>query len=43
MVQPFNGLSYLMVARYAYQAAVVNEFTCAPKDLVGVDIEFRFR
>ncbi|CAE7757565.1 W [Symbiodinium sp. CCMP2456] len=29
--QPFNALSYLMVARYAVQATVVNEFTCAPK------------
>ncbi|CAE7280654.1 W [Symbiodinium sp. CCMP2592] len=29
--QPFNALSYLMVARYAVQATVVNEFTCEPK------------
>jgi len=29
--QPFNALSYLMVARYAVQATVVNEFTCETK------------
>lgn len=29
--QPFNALSYLMVARYAVQATVVNEFTCSEK------------
>ena len=29
---PFNALSYLMVARYAVQATVVNEFTCSSKD-----------
>lgn len=26
--QPFNAISYVMVARYAVQATVVNEFTC---------------
>lgn len=30
--QPFNALSYLMVARYAVQATVVNEFNCVVKD-----------
>jgi len=30
--QPFNALSYLMVARYAVQATVVNEFNCIVKD-----------
>lgn len=29
--QPFNALSYLMVARYAVQATVVNEFSCSEK------------
>jgi len=29
--QPFSALSYLMVARYAVQATVVNEFTCETK------------
>lgn len=28
LIEPFKGLSYLMVARYAYQAAAVNEFNC---------------
>jgi len=31
LVQPFNALSYLMVARYAVQATVVNEFECTEK------------
>jgi len=31
LYQPFNALSYLMVARYAVQATVVNEFTCSEK------------
>jgi len=30
--QPFGTLSYLMVARYAVQATVNNEFTCSAKD-----------
>eukprot|EP00913_Durusdinium_trenchii_P035931 g33620.t1 len=30
--QPFNAISYLMVARYAVQATVVNEFSCTTKD-----------
>ncbi|CAJ1353819.1 unnamed protein product [Effrenium voratum] len=30
--QPFNALSYVMVARYAVQATVTNEFNCIPKD-----------
>ncbi|CAJ1330477.1 unnamed protein product [Effrenium voratum] len=28
--QPFNAMSYVMVARYALQAIVRNEFSCAP-------------
>lgn len=31
LYQPFNAISYLMVARYAVQATVVNEFTCSEK------------
>ncbi|CAE7484327.1 W [Symbiodinium natans] len=31
LVQPFNALSYLMVARYAVQATVTNEFSCSAK------------
>ena len=33
LYQPFNALSYLMVARYAVQATVVNEFTCCFSEL----------
>ncbi|CAE7231514.1 W [Symbiodinium pilosum] len=31
LVQPFNALSYVMVARYAVQATVTNEFACTAK------------
>ncbi|CAK9025730.1 Protein white [Durusdinium trenchii] len=30
--QPFKAISYLMVARYAVQATVVNEFSCSVKE-----------
>lgn len=33
--QPFNAISYLMVARYAVQATVVNEFSCTTKAWMG--------
>ena len=33
LYQPFNAISYLMVARYAVQATVVNEFTCCFSEL----------
>ena len=32
MPQPFKAISYLMVARYAVQATVVNEFSCSVKE-----------
>jgi len=31
LTQPWNAISYVMVARYAVQATVVNEFTCSEK------------
>ncbi|CAJ1354662.1 unnamed protein product [Effrenium voratum] len=37
--QPFNALSYVMVARYAVQATMINEFNCAEK--TGCDASWR--
>ena len=38
LVQPFNAFSYVMVARYAVQATVTNEFTCAAKQSCDANV-----
>ena len=38
LTQPWNAISYVMVARYAVQATVVNEFTCCFAERLSIAV-----